>query len=838
VSLTTFVDDAPIFSKGSYEHVYTSVVDGALDFHNASKRLGLKQSPKSLVTASSSSLARSISRSLKKSGVVFQPAPFGRDLGISFSPGNAKLNKKVMKDRKLKTKPRLSRIASLAKQFRAARKLYNASGFAASTWGHQSCGFSDRELLQTERQAAQCTGIKAAGRCRFTALHISYGPRGHPVGRIIKELFQYWFKVFAFYVSGPPSQYLELRLAWSKVKQEFRAAGKVTGKLVKGLISNVIATLLKLGWEPVTVDLWNDPQGNEWKFKSPDFPSHLIVHALVDSYNKQSLVRAAEHYNGAGQADGLDFNTTLAYNYSLKTSKKFAHLAALETVQAAACWGNARVHEIHPEVSPLCSRCGLEPETDLHTFWTCPCNANLEDEEVVSTQKHIPRAVAEAETFPCFWLRGLCPEKFTQPPNPPPPPSKRVFKFESVVPPKGQWPSGVYYGDGGGGGQTSYPTLRRCAVGLCNVQESVFCFGIHYALPGDIQTVPRSELSAAATLVEMLANDTVVLFITDNKPFCDTFHNGKEAAKSNSNADLYNILFQNIESKNITLRVRWMPSHLDEHPEKEKPEWVTEHDICGNDHADRLVKASSRVADLSMDQVSRPIWNIHLTKAIQKRFICILMSLPARRQPFRPPQVPRQRPDKPSLENILSRTQHELFLNQHGQYVCIHCKSMHNFKAKSFQQWALSPCIPCKIQHFQATTLASQVRVGNNITHASHSMSSYRGLLHCIRCGSIATTKLHLLSKECPGKPNSNYGVRNKKYIQRGALPPGVDMWPEDNPGFFELEFSQAQFTSAESVAFSQLQQQVSDLSQRMRPSQPPASSSHVPGIVEDSESD
>jgi len=69
-------------------------------------------------------------------------------------------------------------------------------------------------------------------------------------------------------------------------------------------------------------------------------------------------------------------------------------------------------------------------------------------------------------------------------------------------------------------------------------------------------------------------------------------------------------------------------------------------------------------------------------------------------------------------------------------------------------------------------------------------------------------------------------------------LPPGVDMWPEDNPGFFELEFSQAQFTQAESVAFSQLEQQVSDLSQRMRPSQAAASSSHVPGIVEDSESD
>ena len=71
------------------------------------------------------------------------------------------------------------------------------------------------------------------------------------------------------------------------------------------------------------------------------------------------------------------------------------------------------VHQIHPEVSLLC-RCGQAPDTALHCFWTCPCNSNIDSEEVQSTQKLIPAAVAKYATETCLWFRGIIPIAWSQ----------------------------------------------------------------------------------------------------------------------------------------------------------------------------------------------------------------------------------------------------------------------------------------------------------------------------------------------------------------------------------------------------------------------------------------
>lgn len=55
---------------------------------------------------------------------------------------------------------------------------------------------------------------------------------------------------------------------------------------------------------------------------------------------------------------------------------------------------------------------------------------------------------------------------------------RRIFLSEGNVPSKGFWPSGTYGGDGSGGKYTSLPTLRRCGVSLCRVDDGVFSYGI------------------------------------------------------------------------------------------------------------------------------------------------------------------------------------------------------------------------------------------------------------------------------------------------------------------------------------------------------------------------
>ncbi len=42
---------------------------------------------------------------------------------------------------------------------------------------------------------AEATGVTSAGRCRFTANVVAYGPRGHPVAQIINDTFGCWFRI-------------------------------------------------------------------------------------------------------------------------------------------------------------------------------------------------------------------------------------------------------------------------------------------------------------------------------------------------------------------------------------------------------------------------------------------------------------------------------------------------------------------------------------------------------------------------------------------------------------------------------------------------------------------
>ncbi len=48
------------------------------------------------------------------------------------------------------------------------------------------------------------------------------------------------------------------------------------------------------------------------------------------------------------------------------------------------------------------------------------------------------------------------------------------YKYDLSVPPKGQWKSGKYFGDGSGGVHGSFPTLRRCGVGLACMENGLY----------------------------------------------------------------------------------------------------------------------------------------------------------------------------------------------------------------------------------------------------------------------------------------------------------------------------------------------------------------------------
>ncbi len=165
-----------------------------------------------------------------------------------------------------------------------------------------------------------------------------------------------------------------------------------------------------------------------------------------------------------------------------------------------------------------------------------------------------------------------------------------------------------------------------------------FDFGLKYPLPGDVQTVPRAELSAITTLAEIVEERSMIVYIGDNKPVIDLFHKGEVVCAKSANADLYKLLFAYINNKHLDFTVFWMSSHLDQPEPKNKkgkpktrPLWVQEHDILGNKEADRLAERAAQLAELPDEIVEEHIDNIIMVNCIQARLATIICNLPHRK---------------------------------------------------------------------------------------------------------------------------------------------------------------------------------------------------------------
>lgn len=53
-------------------------------------------------------------------------------------------------------------------------------------------------------------------------------------------------------------------------------------------------------------------------------------------------------------------------------------------------------------------------------------------------------------------------------------------------------------------------------------------FGLRYSLPGEIQTVPRAEVSAVASLLEFVEKESIVVYIGDNENVINNINKGRE----------------------------------------------------------------------------------------------------------------------------------------------------------------------------------------------------------------------------------------------------------------------------------------------------------------------
>jgi len=561
--------------------------------------------------------------------------------------------------------------------------------------------------VKFERQAATSGGIKPEGRDRYAALCIICGPRGHPKIRIYRELLVTWF--FLLQECQANHQYLlQARLTWRKISDNLKniLRNKETlqpghckwttlFKHVEGIMSHVIYLLLCLDWDPRHLELWINPKRETWVLTSFKALARTdLIQEVTESIHSQEQKRAANHYLSPPPQSKIAWHHTPAQKFKFKNKESSNECAILETCIAAGMWPAQRIHDIHHTYPSPCPSCKKSAETTKHALYECPANHEIDHPFLWKTQHVATRALTNFDSSPHYWGRFIITEDLLKIPTFHEPMAEYPLQMTTdtlLSPSQGQWPEGDYFGDGSGGKNGSTPEIRRCGFGAVHMSEEFTdflsdnldsmrwpaYFGFWSKLPGPTQTVPRAELSALLTVIQNVQPNSTINYYIDNKMVHDTFHKGMRRALLAANADLFLTLFTTPNTKNITLSLKWMPSHLDTNFHKKRPQWVRDYHIAGNKAADLQADLASAAHQLPFQVIEPVLRNIKHLRIIQRRAVIIYQHMPDRPPPIKPPK----HTTKLITEDHLRATKHHL-TETNTKYRCQACHSWISKNAK------------------------------------------------------------------------------------------------------------------------------------------------------------
>ena len=100
------------------------------------------------------------------------------------------------------------------------------------------------------------------------------------------------------------------------------------------------------------------------------------------------------------------------------------------------------------------------------------------------------------------------------------------------------------------------------------------------------------------------------------------------------------------------------------------------------------------------------------------------------------------------------------------------------------KHWLMTACVPVKSSDIVSQVasipvpISMPIHIGNQVSHSSHSLKKYKGLIYCNKCGARAAgTQMKYLAKQC--LPPTTMGRRTLACIKSGRLPSGLTEWPE-----------------------------------------------------------
>ena len=744
VMLGVHVDDLATLTEGEdVDDIYDSIKSAAKYIKDSFRQRKLQISDKTVIVSSKPSLAKKLCKELNELQIPATHALQVRDLGIDNAAGGRRATKVTMA-RALKAARRLRRLRIIHRYDKRASKLYRTNLWPAASYGIGATGIAPTSIKTLRRQAGQAA-LGRSGQCSTSAIAIQFREGTDPAAKVRCHVITQWIKIW---LKLDDDKREEANSIWAR--QYRRLVGYRRWSLVNGPLRAAIATLLDVGWKPIAPDTWLEPAPSDQMWKITGYGDlRRFQQTISQSAMQEHWLEADSHLGGKGLGNtdpvlsGPDLHSLKRRLKSYEDNGMTDRHAALLTAASGACWPRSRKFNADMIGSEICPRCGQEAEDLLHFFWKCPCNVELQHEDIQRTQ-HLVQAACADINHQALWLRGL-PPKAKYPPVPPAPEEEVCYTYgdsDSFT------AAQKFYTDGSGGARTKDKRLRRCGwsaitADLTDPLAPELTSGFFGPLAGPEQSVPRSELHAVLFVLEA-TQDKEVWVVSDSKYVVDLARSRRSKSLQAPNGDLWQRYWTAYDLKGGRVKVSKVKAHCDATDVLNGI--VTWQDLAGNSFADTLAEEAAEAHQVpyavtsAFDVLDAIAWKV------QSRLAEIICAAPTRNADER--AAKEHKKNKAEAEQARLRQIEE--------------EALRLLLADEVAAETPEPAPP-----------PPPPRVGESRSrniHPSHRLRKKRGIFWCAKCGGYGQVRGRKLAEPCRQYANET-GKEVLRRLANGLTP-------------------------------------------------------------------
>jgi len=260
--------------------------------------------------------------------------------------------------------------------------------------------------------------------------------------------------------------------------------------------------------------------------------------------------------------------------------------------------------------------------------------------------------------------------------------------------PYNEW---YWYGDGSGGPEARDIPLRRCGWSIVAIKMGEIGWELagawSGALAGDLQTVPRAELTPFQQLC--MRTHGRVEYHTDHQNLVDGLRKGlQHHPEVAQNPDLWHDIGNHMRARRGRAGASKVPSHKKAtEDDVDCFDAVQVRNLVGNTLADTIADLEAEWARVDEDARDNYYAAVKLQSEILQRLVVTGMQAFATKREKLPKELKIRETKAMSLANALRDTQHWVRQGEFG-YHCLACQTGANHRRATL--WLREPCRACK----------------------------------------------------------------------------------------------------------------------------------------------